>query len=300
MNRRTWMACLGLLVAAGAASPTPAVVAVVGGVPIGMADLEAALKQADPMPVQRTERGQTQLRLRVLGTLIDEALMRKFLEANTKPVDPAEVQRRLASMEEELRLKDRSLAEFCLETRKTIDQLQAEIADRIRWSRYEAEKLTDATLAQCYNRNKDLFDGVTVRASHIVVRVSAGASEAEKAAAREKLLGLRKRLRDDPKLDFDELAKSQPDKGGDLESIPRRWFDEQFSRAAYALPPGEVSDIVQTDFGMHLIKVTERRPGKTTETENIHRAVRECCAEELRQKILAHQRKTVEVKVNLP
>ena len=114
------------------------------------------------------------------------------------------------------------------------------------------------------------------------------------------MLGLRKQLRDDPKLDFDELARSQPDKGGDLESIPRRWFDEQFSRAAFALPPGEVSDIVQTDFGMHLIKVTERKAGKATESERVRRAVREFCAEELRQKILTQQRKTVEVKVNLP
>ena len=130
MNRRTWMACLGLLVAAGVGvaqmptvprmpqtrgpghphpprPPPPAVVAVVGGVPIGMAELEAALTQADPMPVQRTERRQGKYRLRALGTLIDGLLMRKFLEANTKPVDPAEVQRRLVEMEADLRNKDK-------------------------------------------------------------------------------------------------------------------------------------------------------------------------------------------------
>ena len=287
-------------VAAPAPMPVATPVAVVGGVSIGMAELEAALKQTDPMTIQPSERQQAQNRARALGTLIDDVLMRKFLEANTKPVDLAAVQHRLTEMETDLRTQDKSLGEFCQETRKTLDQVKADIADHLRWSKFEAEKLTDARLNQFYNENKDFFDGVTVRASHIVIRVPASATEAEKAAAREKLKGLRKQLQDDPKLEFDEVAKSQPDKGGDLGSISRRRFDEQFSRAAFALPQGQVSDIVQTEFGMHLIKVTDRRPGKTTEFAKLRGAVREFCAQDLRQKILAEQRKTVEVKMNLP
>lgn len=325
MNRRTWLACLGLLVAGGVGSaqmppvppvqgtppppaevaapaplPVEAPVAVVGGVSIGMADLESALKQTDPMTMQQSERQLAQHRARALGTLIDGVLMRKFLEANTKPVDLAAVQRRLTEMETDLRKQDKSLEEFCQETRKTVDQVKAEIAEQLRWSAFESAQLTDVKLNQFYNENKDFFDGVTVRASHIVVRVPAGAPEAEKAAARQKLKGLRKQLQDDPKLDFDEVAKSLPDKGGDLGPIQRRWFDEQFSRAAFALPQDQVSDVVQTEFGMHLIKVTHRQPGKATDFAKLRETVREFCAQDLRRKILAEQRKTVELQVNLP
>ena len=339
MNRRTWLTCLGLLVVAGVGSaqippvppmppagatppppaelpplgpnlvevvaapasvPVEAPVAVVGGVSIGMADLESALKQTDPMTVPMSERQRAQQRARALGTLIDGVLMRQFLDANTKPVDLAAVQSRLTAMEADLDKQNKSLAEFCQETRKTVDQVKADIAEQLRWSAFESAQLTDAKLVQFYDENKGFFDGVTVRASHIVVRVPARATDAEKQAAREKLKALRKQLQDDPKLDFDEVAKSLPDKGGDLGPISRKWFDEQFSRAAFALPQGAVSDVVQTDFGMHLIKVTERRPGKATESAKIRRAVRECCAQDLRQKILAELRKTVELKVNLP
>ena len=265
-----------------------------------MADLESALKQTDPMTVPMSERQRSQQRARALGTLIDGVLMRKFLEANTKPVDLASVQRRLTDMESDLRKQDKSLEEFCQETRKTVDQVKAEIAEQLRWSAFESAQLTDAKLSQFYNEHKDYFDGVTVRASHIVVRVPAGAPDAEKAAAREKLKALRKQLQDDPKLDFDEVAKSLPDKGGDLGPIQRRWFDEQFSRAAFALPQDQVSDVVQTEFGMHLIKVTQRQPGKATEFAKMRESVREFCAQDLRRKILAEQRKAVELKVNLP
>ena len=143
---------------------------------------------------------------------------------------------------------------------------------------------------------------MTVRASHIVIRIPSKATQADMDKARATLDGLRKQLLADPKLDFDELALKQPDKGGDLGWIPRKWFDEQFSRAAFALPKGQVSEIVQTDFGLHLIKVTDRKPGTATEFAKIREAVREVCSEDLRQDILAKQRKlpTMKIVVNLP
>ncbi len=342
MNRRTWMACLGLLVAANvgsaqtppvptepvlptepAASPAklapfdevfikkqlllePALapagksVAVVGEVPISLAELKSVLDQSDPMPVHQSERHQRQNQMRALSMLIDRILMRKFLEANTQPVAPAEVQRRLAEMEAGLKHQDKSLAEFCQETNKSIDQLKADIADHVRWSAYVSTQLTDGKLMQFYTDNKDFFEGVTVQASHIVIRIPASATQAEKDKARATLEGLRNQLLSDPKLDFDELAKRQPDKGGDLGEIHRRWFDEQFSRAAFALQKGEISEVVQTDFGLHLIKVTDRKQGKASEYTKLREAVREFCEQDLRQAILAQQRKAVKVEVNLP
>ena len=339
MNRRTWMACLVLLVAASVGStqppslpaepvqptPTPTApaeqvlpapaptapaepvptlaakpVAMVGDVAISFAELKSILDQSDPVPVPLSERQQTQNQMRALGMLIDGILMRKFLDANTQPIAPAEIQRRLAEMEAGLRKQDKSLAEFCQETNKTLDQLKADIADQLRWSAYLSTKLTDVKLRQSYTDNKDFFDGVTVRVSHIVIRIPTGAIQADKDKARATLMGLRNQLVSDPKSDFDEVAKNQPDKGGDLGVIPRKWFDEKFSRAAFSLPKGEISEVVQTDFGLHLIKVTDRQPGKASDYTKVREAVREFCAQDERQTIIAQQRKVVEVKYNLP
>src|SRR5262249_50312963 len=90
--------------------------------------------------------------------------------------------------------------------------------------------------------------------------------------------------------------------GGDLGFFLRKGdFDEAFLRAAFALPVGQVSDVVQTDYGLHLIQVTERKPGKETKFADLKEAAREFCAEELRQQILAQERKAAPIsEIHLP
>ena len=116
---------------------------------------------------------------------------------------------------------------------------------------------------------------------HIVLPIPPNASEADKSKVREKLQEIRMMLQNDPKADFAELAKQyskdpQASPGGDLGWFPRKWvFEESFSRAAFSLRVGQVSDIVETQIGYHLIKVTDRKPGEPSEFGKIKEAVGE-------------------------
>jgi parvulin-like peptidyl-prolyl isomerase len=263
--------------------------------------VEARLKMMGPAPANLPEVQKRQRWGEALGMLIDEVLMKQFLEKTTAPASPTEVAKQISDVEAGLKEQNKSLAEFLHDSYRTPEQFKADIADHLRWTAYCAKQYSDAFVEQYYKDNKDAFDKVYVRASHIVLRVPRSATEAEKRDARAKLEEIRRKLQSNPPADFAALAKEYSQgpeavKGGDLGWFPRKWyFDEEFSRAAFALPVGQVSGVVQTDFGMHLIKVTDRKPGEKSEYSKIKDAVRTFCEEDMRQQLLAEQRKSANI-----
>ncbi len=102
-----------------------------------------------------------------------------------------------------------------------------------------------------------------VRTRHILIEATPLSSDEEKKKAREKAEGILKRIKDGE--DFAKLASDFSDdrgskqKGGDLGLFPRGAMVKPFEDAAFALKPGEISGIVETQFGYHIIKVEERK-----------------------------------------
>ena len=87
--------------------------------------------------------------------------------------------------------------------------------------------------------------------------------------------------------------------GGDLGFIARKFqVDEAFARTAYSLKIGEVSDIVETESGFHLIWLTERKEGKAMKYEQVAADVRECYEAEVKQNLLAHLRKNAKIELS--
>jgi parvulin-like peptidyl-prolyl isomerase len=296
-------------VATGARSPEQAVAVLEGGQIIPLADLEAALRVGGSSvgPVPEPLRRQHQIE--VLGRLIDSRLLRLFLEKEAPPVSNEEVERRLGEMQNGLNYQGKSLEEFCHDTNQTLAQLRSAVADHLRWSKWATTRISDADLESYYRANKDYFDEVKVRASHVVIQVPQVPTEAppadkqraesEKARARAQLLEWRQQLLEG-KTTLEELAKGHagdplPVVGGELGPFPRKWFNEAFERIAFALPVGEVSDVVETEYGLHIIKVTERQAGNPSDFARIKEKVREALLEEKRQQILNEKRREVKI-----
>ena len=118
-----------------------------------------------------------------------------------------------------------------------------------------------------YDSHPDSFkQPEQVRASHILIKVDPKADESQKAAARKKLEEIRRRLLKGE--DFVTLAREFSEgpskvKGGDLGYFGRGQMVKPFEDAAFALKIGELSDVVETRFGYHLIKVTGKNPETT-------------------------------------
>lgn len=121
------------------------------------------------------------------------------------------------------------------------------------------------------SRYQDLAE--QVRARHILIKVEAGADEATKAAARARAQGLLARARAADSRGFAELALANSQdtgsarKGGDLGWNPRGVMVSAFDEAMFGLQPGQTSNLVETEYGFHIIRVEGRRQGNVPEQD---------------------------------
>ncbi len=295
----------GAVTAARAQADPKTVVATVNGQTVTMAEVNTVLK-ARPLPVELPEAKKKEMVAQVVYMLIDGRLWEQYLHKNGPRVDKAEVEKRMAELREAVKKAGKTMDDYYKDSGQDEAGVRAGIVSVLQWDAIARAKISDADVKRYYDENKDFFDGVTVRASHIMLKVPANAPDADKQAARDKLLAIRAHVVAG-QLDFAEAARrysqcvTAPD-GGDLGLFPRKMVvDENIARAAFALPVNGVSDVVATDYGLHLIKVTERRPGdQPSDFAKIKDVVRDFCTEELRLAVLAQQRKAADVKITLP
>ena len=129
------------------------------------------------------------------------------------------------------------------------------------------DTVSDQEIKAFYESHPNLFkQPEQVRASHILIKVEPQANESQKAVAQKKMEDIQNKQKKGE--DFAALAKEfsqcpSSSKNGDLGYFSRGKMLKPFEEAAFALKPGEVSDIVETRFGYHLIKVTDKKSENT-------------------------------------
>ena len=167
--------------------------------------------------------------------------------------------------------------------------------------------VTEAEIRSFYDTNLDKFRREeTVKASHILIGVDGKATADEKKKAQEKAEKLKKELA--VGADFAALAKgnstcpSAP-QGGDLGFFGKGQMVPAFEKAAFALKPGGVSDVVETQFGYHIIKLTEKTPASTTDFKEVKAKIEEYLkgqkVNEAIQKYLEGAKKTAKIEILL-
>ena len=154
-------------------------------------------------------------------------------------------------------------------------------------------QVSDADLQKFYEQNKEKFKtGEQIRASHILVKTE---TEAKDILAKIKAGG-----------NFEELAKknsvdSSAAKGGDLGWFGKGSMVPVFEKAALALKEGQVSDVVKSDFGFHIIKLTGKRPAGIRPLEEvkdqIKGAIMPTKQQEVFQKIKEELKKNAKISV---
>ncbi len=130
------------------------------------------------------------------------------------------------------------------------------------WTKEHADDIK-----QDYEKNQFRYTDLEeqVRARHILIKVEENADDATRTAAREKMEDLLKRVKDGES--FETLATENSEdpgsakKGGDLGYTPRGRMVPEFDKVMFETKPGQVSDIVETKYGFHIIKVEGIRKG---------------------------------------
>ena len=123
-------------------------------------------------------------------------------------------------------------------------------------------EIDDATVASFYEENIDAMHvSEQVRARHILVALAEDADETARAAALAEIDSIREELAGGASFAILATQRSQgpsAQQGGDLGYFGRGTMVPAFEAVAFSLAPGEVSDVVETEFGLHLIKVEDR------------------------------------------
>ena len=124
--------------------------------------------------------------------------------------------------------------------------------------------VTDDEVKTYYEENSFEFEhDVQVHAAHILIKVPPFADKDFRQKAKQRILAIKEKI--DAGEDFAQLAETYsegPSKvnGGDIGYFGTAQMAPTFETAAFSLNPGEVSDVVTTQFGFHLIKVYDRKP----------------------------------------
>jgi len=270
--------------AAAPLKPVPAqipdVVAHVNGEDVTKADFDRAVQALEaraggPIPPDQRDR--------VLRGVIDQLVGYKVLVQETRArnviVTDADVDARIGEIRKQFPSEE-AFTQTLAQRKLTLEQVKSDAKQDMAISKLidteiaakvavKPEQLTDF-----YAKNPDQFtQGDSVRASHILIAVPKGADAAAKAQARAKAEEVLKDVKAGK--DFAALAKEHSAdpgsaaNGGDLGFFQQGQMVGPFNDVAFSLAPGAISDLVETDFGFHIIKVAEKKPGRTIPLEEV-------------------------------
>jgi peptidyl-prolyl cis-trans isomerase C len=270
------VAAIPLLVVLSTVRPAAAadIAARVNGAPI----TETQVKDLTERIANSNPHGAPASREEALQSLIDMEVLSQ--QAKREHVEPpaAEVDQQLDQIKEHYPSPD-AFQQALSANHTTETALRQEIAKNLAVQKlldeHVAVKLPAGAAAAFYKANPDKFQHpAEVRASHILFRVGAGG---DTAAAKKKAEAALQRLKKGE--DFAKLARELSEdpgsakQGGDLGFFPREAMVKPFADAAFGLKKGEMSGLVQTQFGFHIIKVTDTRAAGLTPLADVQARV---------------------------
>ena len=263
--------------------------ATVNGKVISRAALDSECKRMSQRFMQQGKEigadKQDEFRKEILTNLINRELL--YQEAEKKGIKPDE--QKVASRFAEVKQSAPTEADF-QNMLKEMDISEADIKNEISRSFVIQEfidsqitadiKVSDEEIKAFYDGHPDYFKKPEqVKASHILIKSdSVKDDETKKKAARDKLRAIQEKVKKGE--DFAELAKAGSEcpsasNGGDLGYFTKGRMVKPFEDAAFALKTGETSDIAVTQFGYHLIRVTDRKSESTVSLDEAKEKISE-------------------------
>jgi len=211
-----------------------------------------------------------QLRRKVLDVMIDQELLWQEAQAKgvlvkDESVDAMVAQGRDAQPSQQAWKETLKKADLTEEGLRDDTKRRLSIAKLIREEIAKDAAVSDEEVHAYYAANPELFQmPEEVHARHILLKLPPGSDEATAAATRAKAEKVLAEARGGA--DFAELARKHSEgptgsAGGDLGFLGRGRTAPSFEAAAFTLAPGEVSELVETENGLHIIKVEARRGG---------------------------------------
>jgi peptidyl-prolyl cis-trans isomerase C len=272
----------------------PDVLARVNGEAVTKSDFDRAVQALEaraggPIPPEQRD----QVLRGVLDQLIGYKVLAQETRARNVAIPDAEVDARIGQIRGQFP-SEADFTQMLAQRKLTLEQVESDARQDMAISKLiegeiaskvavKPEQVTDF-----YTKNPDQFkQGESVRASHILISVPKDADAATKAQARAKAEQVLKDVKAGG--DFAALAKQHSAdpgsaaNGGDLGFFQQGQMVGPFNDVAFGLAPGAISDLVETDFGFHIIKVAEKKAGRTIPLEEVRPQVEQYLEQRNRQ-----------------
>jgi peptidyl-prolyl cis-trans isomerase C len=249
------------------------------------------------VPPDSTAQGATpseQIYNTALARLVEQKLLEKAAEKAGITVTDEQVQGRVAQLKAQVGGQE-AFVDLLAKNNVT----EADVVRDMRTNMLLGEYFTktmEQNPAVSDDEISDYFDGhpesfgpqPEVHASHILLMVPPGSDDAAKAAVKAKAEGILAKIQGGA--DFAQMAKDNSEdtgsgaNGGDLSWFGHGAMVAPFDSAAFALEPGQVSGLVETQFGYHIIKALERRTSEGRKIEDVKEGIRSFLSQEKGQK----------------
>jgi peptidyl-prolyl cis-trans isomerase C len=251
-------------------------VAVVNGVEISSKEYETEvnlqLQQATQQGRQIPDAMLPKIKADILNNLIDRELLYQKSQKENIAANAEKVSKEIKTIKDKFPSQEefeKVIAEMGISEAEIKSQIERNLAIRQLIDTQVIDKITvsEADTRAYYDNNPNLFrKPEQIKASHILIKVESDATDLQKAQARIEIAKIQQMLKDGQ--DFATLAREHSQgpsakNGGDLGYFGRGQMVKPFADAAFALKPGQVSEIVETQFGYHLIKVVDKQPEST-------------------------------------
>ncbi|MBW8015445.1 MAG: hypothetical protein FVQ82_04600 [Planctomycetes bacterium] len=223
--------------------------------------------------------------------VIERVLLRQAAINDPAPIDPAAVEEQFAQMLEQSGGKEEFFKRAGINP-ADIDKVKVDIENDMKLQRLiqtltdKAEKPSSKQILRVFEDNPERFTiPEMVRASHIIKHHDPEEGPGALEDARKELEEVLKEVRQ--KDNFAELAgkfSSCPENGGDLGFFPRGQMVQEFEDIVFEMEPGQVSEVFETQFGIHIAKVTEKRPAIPCKLEDVSEVIEKELTEAAQQK----------------
>ena len=243
---------------------------------------------------------------------LDKVIAQELLNQQSRQIKIDDIEKKVKEGIKKIKIKYKTEDKFknYLASKKlTENELRDNLRRRIYTDTYLEEKgirnpvIPEEEIRSFYEDTKDNYRrDEYIKASHILIKVDENASPEAKDATRKKAEKILKEIVNGKGFavmaqEFSEDGRAA--NGGELDYITRGFMPPEFDRAAFSLQKDELSEVVQTKFGFHIIKVVDKKPGGIAPLSEVKDFITKFLQMEMSKKKLALHMKELKEKAKI-
>jgi peptidyl-prolyl cis-trans isomerase C len=249
--------------------------------------------QGQPMQPEQMQQMKQMVEKNAKFDVVKQTLVDQAINTQIKDVSDKDVESRIQEFRAFLKTQDQDLDELLKKRGSSVEELKGDLRKQLAFNKVMEKEEgvqppSEDEIAKAYEEHKGQMEmPEQVRASHILIGFDGNPRDPQKKPPTDAEKAAKKKTADEVLAkakkgeDFAKLAKeystdpSNKDNGGDLNFFGKGQMTKNFEDASFGTKPGNLTDVVETEFGYHIIKVTDHKDTRTLKLADVKFQLRE-------------------------